>query len=56
MMKLEDIPARMALFELEDKVTRSNLAIAQALDKLRLAVVGGAWLIVIALALCTWLG
>jgi hypothetical protein len=55
-MKFEDNEVRMALFELEDKLARSNLTLAQALEKLRLAIVGSAWLIVITLALCTWLG
>lgn len=55
-MKLEDHEARMGLFELEDRLAQSNLILAKSIDQLRLAVVGSAWIIVIAMALCTWLG
>lgn len=50
-MKFEDNEARMALFDLEDKLATSNMELANAINKLRLAVVGGTWILVI-VAVC----
>lgn len=55
-MKLEDKEARMALFDLEDRLAKSNEDVIHAINNLRLSIVGSAWIIVIAMALCTWLG
>lgn len=50
-MKLEDTEARIAIFELEDKMIQSNQAVINELTKLRLGIIGSAWLIAITLIL-----
>ena len=50
-MKFEDKEARMGLFDLEDRLAKSNEELVKAINNFRLVCVGSTWILVIT-AIC----